>query len=640
MLALLGTGTFSSVAAPPNGKLGSIPAGGFKSPEGDPRFSPEQGAKPLNNLVFELLSVTPPGFSQHSFRNPREGWVYVRVPPLKIGSDSVVAARSGPPTVVIDEKQVALKAVGEQLEAMCYLTEGPHTVAMSPTTGKVDRLDVRAIGELVYAAYGSNPHIAETGNYNWDYLRRHCLDNFNSIIGDSTLTPDGKSTQEAELKEWTDEGKRWFTLEPAPDGIRTKTPTKTADEAFEYWTKTPGMSHPLMSGIFGDEFGPGHQKLFPMWNEALRRIHADPKFKNRIFYPYISSLTQPLDEKDSRPNSRTMFRFIQTNKDCDYRTAVEWYQPEGQSRPGRIIAETDDLQAELGPEWERAARTYFEQASPGSSTNRIIVMATLSEPGNETCDLYPKYDFNVWLDCQMQFLATDPAFFGIRGLQGYLSSYCGEEQLRLFAKLLRHYAIEGKTERLLKDPYVLPHLRNPDFENGVEGWTLSPATEASIAPKTATGFGTLQAKYHAPAGVGDAALWTKRNAQKPNLISQQVRNLVPGRLYSLRFITGDYQELLVGNSVRRKHAISIKIDNSEPVVEKCFQAIISNGYFYDFGVFNRNNPYWMNYHQQVFRATAKTAELQLSDWTVQNASKGTEGEELIWNFIQVQPYFE
>jgi hypothetical protein len=48
----------------------------------------------------------------------------------------------------------------------------------------------------------------------------------------------------------------------------------------------------------------------------------------------------------------------------------------------------------------------------------------------------------------------------------------------------------------------------------------------------------------------------------------------------------------------------------------------------------------MNYHQQVFRATAKTAELQLSDWTADTASNGPEGEELIWNFIQVQPYFE
>ena len=86
--------------------------------------------------------------------------------------------------------------------------------------------------------------------------------------------------------------------------------------------------------------------------------------------------------------------------------------------------------------------------------------------------------------------------------------------------------------------------------------------------------------------------------------------------------------------------ISIKIENSEPVAEKCFQAIISNGYFYEFGEFKRNNPYWMNYHQQVFRATAKTAELQLSDWAAENASNGPEGEELIWNFIQLQPYFE
>ena len=126
-------------------------------------------------------------------------------------------------------------------------------------------------------------------------------------------------------------------------------------------------------------------------------------------------------------------------------------------------------------------------------------------------------------------------------MQGYLSSYCGEEQIRLFARLVRHYAIEGRTERMLKDPYVLTHLQNPDFRDGLAGWAVTPGApalgEASIAAKTAPGFGVLQAKYHAPKGAGDAALWTKRSTAKPNVISQQIQDLLPGRLYSLRFIT-------------------------------------------------------------------------------------------------------
>jgi len=138
-------------------------------------------------------------------------------------------------------------------------------------------------------------------------------------------------------------------------------------------------------------------------------------------------------------------------------------------------------------------------------------------------------------------------------------------------------------------------------------------------------------------------MWTKRNSEKPNVISQQVRDLVPGRLYSLRFITGDYQELLGGKSVRRKHAISVKIENAEPLAEKYFQAVTGAGHNYSFGPFvgtYNGNPYWMNYHQHVFRAKGKTARLILSDWASEGSAGGATDKELIWNFIQLQPYFE
>ena len=622
---------FNNTAA--GGGLGEIPEGGFRSPEGDPRFTEKAGAKPLNNLVFELLNVESPGVIDHIFRNPREGWVHVRVPKPKTVADRL-------PVATLDGQQVPLKAVGEHFEAMRYISAGPHAAGIVPGTGTVDRLEVRAIGELFYAAYGSNPHVPELGVYTWDFLRRHCLDHFNSIIGGNTVTAEGKSVQEAEIKQWTTEGKRWFTLHPVPIAERGAGRTaETADEAYKYWTQTLGMRHPLMSGIWGDEFGPGWAKYYPAWIEALRRIHADPKFSDRKFYAYGPNRFWPIED-----GYKVMYPFVRTLMDCGYRMGPEWYQVEGRSRPGRIIAKTEDLLAELGPDWERASRESFERASPGAATNRVVVMSLLSEPGWETGDLYPNYDFNVFLDAEFQFLATDPAFFGIRGVQGYLSSYCGEEQIRLFARLVRHYAIEGRTERMLKDPYVLTHLQNPNFEEGTAGWTLAPAVtaqdQASIAIKTAPGFGLLQGKYHGPKGAGDVALWTKRGAKKPNVVSQQIRGLAAGRLYSLRFFTGDYQELRAGKSARRKHAISATIENVEPVAKKCFQAVIGGGYWHTIAPFNKNNPYWINYHQQLFRAKGKTARLLLSDWASQSAPAGPAGAELIWNFIQLQPYFE
>lgn len=618
---LVSLAAFSSAAA----GLGDPPAGGFRSPEGDPRFSGEQGVKPLNNLVFELLNQESPGAADYTFHNPRAGWLYIRVSPDAGGASD---------PILLDGKSVALKRVEEHDEAMRYTTEGPHTVRTSTDRPTAKRLEVRAIGELVYATYGHNPHITETGVYTWDYLRRHCLDHYNSIIG----TGDGVSAQGAELREWTAEGKRWFTTESVPYDV------SSADEAYERWAKSPGMAHPLMSGIWADEFGVGEKygkktaDLYPLWIEAIRRLRANPAFADRTFYAYGPSRLLPADDYTQ------MYPFIRALGESGYGYSPEWYLPESQSRPGRIIEKTGDLLTEFSPGWEQASRASFESASPGAATNRMLALLLFSEPGWESGDLFPRYDFNVFLDCQLQFIATDPAFFGVRGLQGYLSGYCGEEQTRLFAKLIRHYAIEGNTTRFLGDPYVLPHLQNSDLADGATGWTLAPANVAagqeSIAVKTVPGFGTLQGKYHAPEGTGDVALWTRRSAEKPNLISQTIQKLTPGQLYALRLITGDFLELASGTSVQRKHAVSVTVENVDVVEEKTFQAVVPAGFWYSHGAFNAQNPYCLNYHQQVFRARADTAALHLSDWYSPESAGGPIGEELIWNFIQLQPYFE
>ena len=217
---------FLAILAALNGataELGDVPAGGFRSPEGDARFSEAQGARPLNNLVFALLNQESPGADSYTFRNPRAGWVYVRVAPE---GDAAQGA------VLLDGESVALKRVGDHLEAMRYSTEGEHTVQLGAEHASVKQLEVRAIGDLVYATYGLDPHIAETGKYTWEYLRRHCLDHYNGIIG----TGDGINAQAAELREWTAEGKRWYTVKDVPYDAAS------ADEAYAHWANSPGMS--------------------------------------------------------------------------------------------------------------------------------------------------------------------------------------------------------------------------------------------------------------------------------------------------------------------------------------------------------------------------------------------------------------
>src|SRR5689334_8025234 len=75
-------------------------------------------AAQLNNLVNELLNVTTPN-AGHTFTNSREGWVYIRIP-------TPAGASTVSPVAILDGKSVTLKQVGNNLEAMHYVTQGQH----------------------------------------------------------------------------------------------------------------------------------------------------------------------------------------------------------------------------------------------------------------------------------------------------------------------------------------------------------------------------------------------------------------------------------------------------------------------------------------------------------------------------------
>lgn len=563
-------------------------------PPRDPRFSPERGVKILNNLCFELLNVKQPGQRTYTVHNPREGWLFFSLPALEPQA----------PTIRLDGQPVPLRLVRQNWEAMRYVAAGPHRVFVS---GVASRLIVRAIGELFYGMYGANPLVPETGKYTWEWLRQHCLDSYNVVIG-----PPRADFAEKEIREWTAEGKQWMTQRNLPFDMNV-------EKVFNYWTSEPGFAHPLMSGIWADEFYGGEQmqKMYPIWCEALHRIYADPRFRGKRFYAFTSYRFIP--EYDL---------LVKTLMACGYRIGAECYWREAPSEAA--------LSELFSPLQERQNRLAWDQAAPEASMNRIYVLGLLSQP-EESCDIYPHINYNVFLDRQMRFIATEPAFFGLRGLYGYYSPYVGEEQTRLMAALVRHYALEGKTTPLLSDPYELPHLQNPDFEEGLRGWEIRAAEPGRVAAKTVEGFGWLQGRY--THGVGDFALWTKRSALKPNAISQTIRALQPGRLYSLRFFTGNYQDYLAGTSHPYKHAISVSLENVRLVPEKCFQALIKSNYAHTLGPFNRDNPYRMNYHQIVFVPHSYTACVTFSDWKSPTEPGGPEGEEIIWNFMQLQPYF-
>ena len=79
----------------------------------------------------------------------------------------------------------------------------------------------------------------------------------------------------------------------------------------------------------------------------------------------------------------------------------------------------------------------------------------------------------------------------------------------------------------------------------------------------------------------------------------------------------------------------------EPDVRPTFAVVPTgsgNDYAHTLGKFNAEHPYWMNYHWRVFRAKANTSQLTVSDWASDTAAGGPAGQELMYNFLEIQPY--
>jgi hypothetical protein len=555
----------------------------------------------LNNFVSELLNLPLPDGTAHAFTNPREGFLFVQVQPADTAGDQA-------PIVRIDFRPVVLRQVGGNFEGMLRRPAGACHIRVSGPSPA--RLIVRAVGELTYMKYyGSGPWLTTTETYTWEWLRANALDSYNVVVGQ-----DNPATQDAEIREWTSEGKWWTT----PSGLPWE--AQSAEEAYQFFAQQPGMS-----GLWGDEFLPKGPKIdariYPLFTEAVRKLKANPQFQGHRLYAYVTSRPSP-----------DMYDFVRAIVESDYRLCWEWYNLERRTQ--------EELPSLFRADVEMNNRHAWEVAQTEAGNDRIVVLAVYSQPPL-SFDIYPQANFDVFLDLQMQFLATTPAFAGTRGLQSYYSPYASEEVTRLLARLLRHYALEGHTDRLLTDPYMLTELENGDFVEGTQGWTLQPAAPDSISAQTAPGFGGLQGRWRSlKTGVGDTALLTRRSAAGPNVFSQQLRNLQPGRVYSLRFITGNYQDLLNGKSHFYQHALSVRVEGAQLLPEKSFDALSFQHPDLTFGSFNRGNLYRTNYHQRLFRAQGETAQLVFSDWASAQEPGGPEGEELLWNFIQVQPYFE
>ena len=140
-----------------------------------------------------------------------------------------------------------------------------------------------------------------------------------------------------------------------------------------------------------------------------------------------------------------------------------------------------------------------------------------------------------------------------------------------------------------------------------------------------------------PEHIGDTFLWMKRSEKGPNTFSQTIKDLEPGRLYSMKMFSCDYNDLVNPKARKREEATgfigSVSLEGVEVEAKRSFtEMYLSNP--------EPKIPVWITYHWKVFRAKSANAELTVSDWPAAKKPGDSFGQEQAFNFLEIQPYRE
>ncbi len=547
----------------------------------------------LNNLVAELLNEPIAGSrAPQSFRfvNPRDGWVFVA-----FTSDAPAPGLA----VTIDDSDTVITAATDRLESFRELARGEHRIAVEGNNAGA-RLVVRSIPEIFNYPPCANSHVKENGSYDWKFMKRHILHAVTTLNG-GALPGDALPQSKALGLKWLAN----FGVDSAGDPAELRSRME----------KTAGMTQPQYDGFTCDELFFARATI-ANYSQALKELRNP---ENRLVYTWIVGM----------PSIRSLH--------TDFMSAC-LNVSKGR---GRLLFEAychpqKDEQAAAGyldgmiGETMRRFNTYFPNAAAGTG----IIFGNFNQIPIISLEHDPAVDFKYFLDMQVNLIANSPDFKDL-ATTGYWGTYYGDEEMvRWSFKLMRHYAVEGRKD-MLSTRYGFTYkpelVKNPDFAEGLNGWTTSPAAADSVRPQTISGYGKNSQGRWGAGSAGDTVCVMARQSDRPNRISQTASGLEVGRAYCLQFVTAALKDATGKQPEPRQYGIDVELDGVEILPEKSFVHVDRRGRDRAKG---GNSAARINLHRVVFRAKSPTQRIAFHD------ERALPGEELMINFIQLKPYFE
>ena len=570
--------------------------------------------RPLNNLVTELLAASASD-GDVTFVNPRDGWVFIG---LTDAGDAAEGFLDG------DAVPVVRKRDGEPLQTMRYLRAGRHVLTLRGVRG--GKLTVRAIKPLVCR---SNDPCSDfrTHHYGESFYRRFVLPWYNTVQNwmDPATTVRFDPANDAAAMSHAERGMRIAGaahLKPA-DGRRGDVDEIIKVIRSERWGWVSGRD------IFFDENCVlGNHDHHENFAEALWRSYTAAQ---AFYVCYADGWRFPFLEPRVHANEISSIINSGAGRGC---IALEAYP--------HAFADKKEADAQIDKFLEFAKS--IEAIVPAAKNSVEYHFCYWLQPSQNGFNAWNSADadLRVLTDDMFRRVAVDPAFkdtvWGV-GFGAFFTT--DEEMVRWMMRLVRHYAVEGRTDSVSESlgyKYNPGYVRNGDLETGLEGWDLDAAEPDSLKRIVIDRYAQRgQGRRYTKGDVGNALALFVRQSNRANRMSQKISGLVPGRRYALVYISQDYDQYLKTPGAQGKE-YAFRVDfngaTNEPALETACGGL-------DYKL-KDPNYYYVYRHRLVFRAQSPEVTITFLDRAPGEAEGVTTrlGQRRMINFIHVHDYFE
>ena len=549
------------------------------------------GHKRLNNLVTIIQEKALARANETcTISNPKEGWLYI----------GLQNAGNAACTVKLDGKTV-ITAATPRHETFRQASMGSHTLEIQGAPNA--KLVVKSIANIFNYPLCANSQVPQNGKYDWAFHEKY--------IFPAVTTLNGGFCKEEDIPKIRKMGLLWIA------NLGTSHP-KSVEYLLDKFQTAAGLTKDYYDGVTCDEQFFSSAGL-DYYTKAIWQYKVP---NDKLIYTWIvgkPGLNGPHND------------FMSASINACKGKGILLFEAYCHARPTEKDAQ-DYLHQKLNDTMQ-AFTSFF----PNAAAHSGMLLGNFNQIPVISLDLIPEVDYKYYLDMQLNIIANDPDFANLNTV-GYWGSYYDDEELyRWSFKLLRHYAVDGNTDMLSKRPkynytYNPGHLVNCDFDNGLDGWIVDAASPKSITIAKMDGDFIRSSEGRWGSGThGQNLCVLKRGENKPNTLTQVAKGLVPGRTYTLQFITVDYDDQIAHKYNPYELPLKATLSDGAKIIPEKSYVFVDNR---KTERIKNAKGARVNLNHIRFVAQADTVTVTFSD------EKAAPGKRYGFNYVMMKPYYD